>query len=412
LLLLEILQYPSSSRLAIPPKALKSSVRQTVCRSSLSGVTAPTDPPLPADPPRLLSLEELGWTAVLQGQIAADEAALRPARVASVYSARVEIWLPDTSGPRMVALRGRALRDAPEGGVAVGDWALVGPAAPGSDEVVVERILPRRTAFVRQAAGERSEPQAIAANIDRVLIVTSVDGDFSTRRLDRYLVAIAGSGAEAVIVIAKADLASELTEELEAASQLAPVILTSARSGLGLAELRALIPGGTTAALVGSSGVGKSALVNVLLGRSAQHEGAVREHDKRGRHTTTKRSLFAVPGGGLLVDTPGMRELKPWQGGDTGEDDLEGAFADISALAASCKYSDCRHAAEPGCAIRAAVTKGTLEAARVASWEKLERERGERKARQDVFAQVQEKRRARSAAVLLRRRVDTKRGGR
>lgn len=310
----------------------------------------------------------------------------------------------------MCGLRGRALRDAPEGGVAVGDWALVAPASEGSEDVVVERILPRRTAFVRQAAGERSEPQAIAANVDRVLVVTSIDGDFNPRRLERYLVAIASSGAEAIIVVAKADLAAGKTDVLEAASKLAPVILTSARSGLGLDELRAQIPTGTTAALVGSSGVGKSALVNALLGRSAQHEGAVREHDKRGRHTTTKRSLFAVPGGGLLVDTPGMRELKPWQAGQAGDEDLEGAFADIAELATSCKYTDCRHAAEPGCAIRAATLAGTVDAERVASWEKLERERGERKGRQDVFAQLQEKRRARSGSVALRKRLVSKRG--
>lgn len=375
--------------------------------AKLPVVTVSAPPP---DQARVLSLEELGWTPALQQHLADADASLRPARVASVYSAHVDVWLPDTSAPRMVTLRGRTLRDAPEGGVAVGDWALVGPAAPGSDDVVVERILPRRTAFIRQAAGERSEPQAIAANIDRVLIVTSVDGDFSTRRLDRYLVAIAGSGAEPVIVMAKADLSSELHEDLLAASKLAPVILTSARTGLGLDELRAQIPPGTTVALVGSSGVGKSALVNVLLGRTAQHEGAVREHDNRGRHTTTKRSLFALPGGGLLVDTPGMRELKPWQGGDTGEDDVEGAFADISELGVSCKYTDCRHANEPGCAIRAALAAGTLDPARFASWEKLERERGERKARQEVFAALQEKRRARSGAVTERKRLVAKRG--
>lgn len=369
-----------------------------------------TEPFGPPELPPVLSLDELGWRAAFQEYVAEGDATLRPARVASVYSARVEVWLADTSAPRMVALRGRALRDAPEGGVAVGDWALVGPAAPGSEEVVVERILPRRTAFVRQAAGERSEPQAIAANVDRVLIVTSVDGDFSSRRLERYLVAIARSGAEAVIVIAKADLASMPDEELVVAAKLAPVILTSARTGLGLVELRAQIPRGGTTALVGSSGVGKSALVNVLLGRSAQHEGAVREHDNRGRHTTTRRSLFAVPGGGMLVDTPGMRELKPWQGGEAGEDDLSGAFVDIAALVSSCKYTDCRHGHERGCAIRAAVDAGTLDASRVASWDKLERERVERKARQDVFAQLQERRRARSGAAANRKRQVAKRG--
>jgi len=367
----------------------------------------------PSDPPPALSLEELGWTGALASHVTEAEAALRPARVASVYSAHVDVWLGDTSSPRMVSLRGRAMRDAPEGGVAVGDWALVGPASEGagSEDVVVERILPRRTAFVRQAAGERSEPQAIAANVDRVLVVTSVEGDFNARRLERYLVAVATSGAEGIIVLAKADLIAEANEVVAEAAKLAPVLLTSARSGLGLDELRAQIPRGTTAAMVGSSGVGKSALVNALLGRSAQHEGAVREYDKRGRHTTTKRSLFAVPGGGLLVDTPGMRELKPWQAGESPDDDVESAFADVAALAASCKYTDCRHAEEPGCAIRGAVEAGTLDAARVASWQKLERELSERKGRQDVFAQLQEKRRAaRAGAIALRKRLSTKRG--
>jgi ribosome biogenesis GTPase len=271
-------------------------------------------------------------------------------------------------------LRGRALRDAPEGGVAVGDWALVAAAAEGSQEVVVERILPRLSAFVRQAAGERSEPQAIAANVDRVLVVSSVDGDFNARRLERYLVAIARSGAEATIVIAKADLAEDTAELLAHASKLAPTILTSARTGLGMDELRAQMPRGTTVALVGSSGVGKSALVNTLLGRSAQHEGAVRDHDKRGRHTTTRRAIFVVPRGGLLVDTPGMRELKPWLAGESGDDDVEGVFADLATLAASCKFADCRQG------------------------------------RQSVFAQVQEKRRARSQMVALRKRLVSKRG--
>jgi ribosome biogenesis GTPase / thiamine phosphate phosphatase len=370
-------------------------------------------PPAAPAEPGPLSLEELGWSAAFAAHVTEADAALRPARVASVYSAHADVWLGDTAVPRMAQLRGRALRDAPEGGVAVGDWALVAPASEGGgswEDVVIERILPRRTAFVRQAAGERSEPQAIAANIDRVLVVTSAEGDFNARRLERYLVAIAGSGAEGVIVLAKADLAHDMSEVLAEAAKLAPVVSTSARTGLGLDELRALVPRGTTAAMVGSSGVGKSALVNALLGRSAQHEGAVRAYDKRGRHTTTKRSLFALPGGGLLVDTPGMRELKPWQAGAEGEDDVEGAFTDIADLAASCKYTDCRHAVEPGCAIRAAVAAGTLDAERAASWEKLERERGERKARQGVFAQLQEKRRARSRNVALQRRVIAKRG--
>ena len=352
-----------------------------------------------------LSLEDLGWSPAFAAHLgsateAADNPELRPARVASVYSTRVEVWVPGAVAPRQASLRGRALRDAPQGGVAIGDWALVATASEGSEDVVVERILPRKTAFIRQAAGERSEPQAIAANVDLVFVVTTTPGDFNVRRLERYLVAVAGSGAEALIVLAKADLVSEeeMSAVLAQAAKLtpSPVLATSARSGLGLDALRAHIPRGTTAALVGSSGVGKSALVNALLGRDAQGEGRVRDHDQRGRHTTTKRSLFAVPGGGLLVDTPGMRELKPWQASEASEDDALAAFQDLAELATSCKYTNCRHVAEPGCALRAAVAAGTLDAARLVSWEKLEGERAARQTRQDAFAELQEKRRTRS----------------
>ena len=358
----------------------------------------------------MVSLEQLGWSeAYLTGLSHVDDT-WRPGRVASVYGTRVDVWLPE--GIQMAAVRRVALREAPiEGGIAVGDWVIVGPATDvTTGEVVVEKVLPRRTAFVRQAAGERAEPQAIAANIDRVLVVTSLEGDFNERRLDRYLVAIQGSGAEPVVVLAKADLVESTADALAIASGRARTILTSARTGAGLEELRAEVPPGTTIALVGSSGVGKSALVNALLGREAQVEGAVRDHDKRGRHTTTRRSLLAVPGGGLVVDTPGMRELKPWQAGDAGDDDVEGAFADLIALAASCRYRDCKHAGEPGCALREAIERGELDPARVASWAQLETERAARKARQDTFAQVQEERRARSGAVALRKHLSSKRG--
>lgn len=360
----------------------------------------------------LPSLSGLGWSEAFAEHITEEEktAGLRPARIASVYSSRVELWLPDASAPYLASLRGRTLRDSPEGGVAVGDWALVASANEAADDFVVERILPRRTAFVRQAAGERSEPQAIAANIDRVLVVSSVDGDFNTRRLERYLVAIAGSGAEATIVIAKADLAKDASALLAESSKLAPTILSSARTGLGISEILAQMPHGKTVALVGSSGVGKSALVNALLGQSVQHEGAVRAHDRRGRHTTTRRVIFVVPGGGLLVDTPGMRELKPWQRDDASYEDALSTFADIADIAATCKYTNCRHAAEPGCAIIAAVTSRTLTAERVASWTKLERERAARKDRQEAFARVQEKRRAQSGAVSQRKEFASKRG--
>jgi ribosome biogenesis GTPase len=256
----------------------------------------------------------------------------------------------------MASLRSRALRE----GVAVGDWVLIGSGD------AVEVVLPRRTVLLRKAAGERAEPQPIAANVDRVLVVTSCDADFNVRRLERYLVAISASGAEARIVLTKADVVDDPTPFVTPSSELAPTLLTSAKSGLGLDELRALVGArGTTSAFVGSSGVGKSALVNILLGSEVQREGAVRAYDGRGRHTTTKRTLFFVPGGGLVIDTPGMREFQPW------EAPPDDAFEDVLSFAASCRFRDCSHEREPGCAVRAAVASGELPEARYHSWKKL-----------------------------------------
>lgn len=350
-----------------------------------------------------VTLADLGWSSELD-QVMPKDPGLRPARVASVYAARVDLWTPE--GPRLASLRSRALRDAPiEGGIAVGDWVAVAAAAADTDEVVVEAVLPRRTVFLRQAAGDRSEPQAIASNIDRVFVVTAVDADFNVRRLERYLVAIAAGGAEAQILLTKADLFDDVAPILAEANALAPAFVTSARTELGLDELRARIPRGTTATLVGSSGVGKSALVNRLLGREVQLEGAVRAYDGRGRHTTTRRELFLVPGGGLLIDTPGMRELKPWLPEGMEVDDT---FADVVAVAEACRYRDCLHAGEPGCAVRAALEAGELDRERVASWQKLQREQTELAPRQATFATVEGKRRARAMSVALRKRVKEK----
>lgn len=338
------------------------------------------------------ALAVLGWTEELA---AALPAGARPARVSSVYAARVDVWT--TNGPMMVSLRSKALREN-EGGVAVGDWAVLHP-----EEDVVESILPRRTAFLRQAAGERSEPQVIAANVDRVFVVTSADADFNVRRVERYLVAIAAGGAEAQIVLTKADIATDLPAVMAEAAALAETFATSARSGLGLDTLLARIPPGTTAALVGSSGVGKSALVNRLLGRDAQLEGSVRAHDGRGRHTTTRRELFRIEGGGLLIDTPGMRELKPWLPG--GENAFEDAFEDVATIAATCRYRDCLHDGEPDCGIRQAVERGELSADRLAAWKSL---RAQQRVASPRQAENVAKRRQRTGAIALRKRVREK----
>jgi ribosome biogenesis GTPase len=352
------------------------------------------------------TLVNLGWSDELARQLQLfEDPRLSPGRVASVHSARVDVWT--ALGPRLASLRSRVLRDAPAvGGIAVGDWVLVAPADEDGKDVVVEHVLPRRTTFLRQAAGERTEPQAIAANVDRVFVVTAADADLNLRRLERYLVAISAGGAEAQIVLTKADLAVDVGPVLDSVSALAPALATSAKTGLGLGELLARIPPGLTAALVGSSGVGKSALLNRLLGRDAQREGAVRAYDGKGRHTTTRRELFALPGAGLLIDTPGMRELKPWLPEDHSE--IDETFDDLSALAAACRYRDCLHGSEPGCAVREGIERGDVTAPRVAAWQKLTREQTERAPRQNAAAA---KRRDRVATVALRKRLREKDGG-
>lgn len=309
---------------------------------------------------------------------------MRKGRVASVHSVRVDVWTD--AGAVQASLRSRFLRI--EGGIAVGDEVKL-----GETEDVVEEVLPRKTVFMRQAAGERTEPQAIAANIDRVFVVTSVE-DWNLRRLERYLVAIAAGGAEAEIVVSKADLATEV----EVTDAVFPKIFTSAKTGQGLDDLRARIPEGTTVAFVGSSGVGKSALVNTILGRDAQLEGAVRAYDGRGRHTTTRRELFQVPGGGLLIDTPGMRELKPWLPGG----EMDDTFDDIAELAANCRFTNCNHESEPGCAVNEARKTGALATARLESFRKLGAERSAQADKQEA------KVRGRIGSMALRKRLREK----
>lgn len=318
-----------------------------------------------------MTLDELGWTADLAAAMPDDPGAV-PARVSSVHGVLVDVWT--TEGQKTASMRGTLRGATVEGGLAVGDWVALAEGAS-----VIAAVLPRRTVFLRQAAGEREEAQVIAANVDRVFVVTSVEGDFNVRRLERYLLAIAGGGAEPIIVLTKADLLDDASAFVREAELLARVVLTSAHRDIGIEDLRALMPPGSTSVLVGSSGVGKSALVNRLLGKEGSREGHVRAHDKRGRHTTTRRELFALANGGLVVDTPGMRELKVWQAAD---EDAEDAFDDVFGIAAGCKYRDCRHANEPGCSVREAVASGALDGARLASFHKLEAERA-RKQKKD-----------------------------
>lgn len=256
---------------------------------------------------------------------------------------------------------------------AVGDWVLLEGDTPSRQRIVA--ILPRRTAIKRGAAGEHYHQQVIAANIDAVFVVVGLDGDFNPRRIERYLLLVGSGGAQPVVVLTKADVAEAGGADVGAALELlvdidAPVFTVNALQPDSVAVLAPWLGAGSSVVLVGSSGAGKSTLTNTLLGTERMKTGAVRENDSRGRHTTTHRALIALPGGACLIDTPGMRELKP-----TGEEDLaEGGFADIEALAKQCRFRDCAHQAEPGCAVRAAIERGELDEGRVANWFKLNEE--------------------------------------
>jgi ribosome biogenesis GTPase len=278
------------------------------------------------------------------------------------------------SGDLLAEPSGRLSREAASAAdlPAVGDWLAVRPR-PGEPRATVVAVLPRSSALLRKAAGRAVEPQVIAANLDVVLVATSVKDDWNPARLARYLAVAWESGARPVVLLTKADLADDLesvVSEADAAAVGAPVVVTSAVEGTGMESLLPHLRPGDTAALVGSSGVGKSTLLNRLLGRDAQSTGDVRDHDGRGRHTTTVRELFPLPNGALLVDTPGLRELAVWTDGAA----VDAAFEDVATLAASCRFRDCRHGVEPGCAVTAAAASGALDPDRLDDWRRLVRE--------------------------------------
>jgi ribosome biogenesis GTPase len=246
---------------------------------------------------------------------------------------------------------------------AVGDWVALKPLID-ERKGIIQAVLPRKSKFSRKAAGERTEEQIVSANVDTVFIVSGLDGgrNLNLRRLERYLTLAWNSGATPVIVLNKLDLCEDIESCLRTVEEIAPGINihpVSAKDRTGLDALRNYLTPGSTAAFLGSSGVGKSALTNALVGFDRQETGAVREDDHLGRHTTTRRELVLLPGGGIVIDTPGMREIQMWGG----EEDLEGAFQDIESLARDCRFKDCGHRAESGCAVKAAIEKGELDQA-------------------------------------------------
>ena len=314
-----------------------------------------------------MNLEELGWDAFFADAFEPHgKNNLLPARVSARHHGPCELFTE--LGP-MGGLPSGKLSD--EELPAVGDWVAVRPV-PGEKKAMIEAVLPRRTGFTRKEAGTRTVTQVVAANVDTVFVVTAFGFDLNPRRLERYLTAAWDSGASPVIVVNKSDLADDPEAELLEVEPVVigvPVHSVSAFTGAGLDALEPYLGSGRTIALLGSSGVGKSTLVNHFAGRellATAHTSA----GGRGRHTTSHRELVPLPAGGVLLDTPGMRELKLW----ADEEVLDTTFGEISELAARCRFSDCGHEGEPGCAVREALGNGTLAEERFTSYRKLQRE--------------------------------------
>jgi ribosome biogenesis GTPase len=323
-------------------------------------------------------LAALGWNAELADNL---EQGLEPGRVVAAHRGAFDV--ATAHGNVRARLPGRLVHHGVD--VAVGDWVGIAGA-------IVRAVLPRRSAIVRKAAGLTSESQTLAANVDVAFVVTSLGPDLEPRRVERYLVTIWESGATPEIVLTKADRMDDpwpLVAEVEAVAVGVPVHVVSAVSGQGCDALRARIPEGTTAVLLGSSGVGKSTLVNRFVGRELMAVKETRADDDEGRHTTTHRELIQLPDGGIVIDTPGLRELQLWDGGAGA---VDAAFADIEELTLQCRFTNCGHATEPGCAVQAALRSGTLSPDRHQSWLELQRELRAIAVRSDARLRREEKR--------------------
>jgi len=337
-------------------------------------------------------LKRYGWDAHFESGFASVwKNGLEPGRILEesrqrfrVYTANGELWA-EVSG------RFRFKTVARENFPAVGDWLAL-RLLPGEDRAVVEGVLPRKSQFIRKVAGKQTEAQVVGANMDWVFVMMSLNQDFSARRLERYLVLAWESGASPVVILSKSDLCDDKEAAVARIRREAggvPVHAISALTGEGLDELCAYLTTGKTIALLGSSGVGKSTLVNEFLGSPSLKTQPIRAHDDCGRHTTTTRQLLLLPGGAMVLDTPGMRELQLWEA----KDGMQMAFEEIEVWASRCRFRDCIHQHEPGCAVREAIAAGTLDEKRFQSYEKLKREMKHLALKQNGLAERLEKQR-------------------
>jgi ribosome biogenesis GTPase len=356
----------------------------------------------------MADLQALGWSPFFEEQWERwPVAELVPARVAADLRDAFEVWAEGGVGVSRIAGRMRhELADQELPGV--GDWVAL-DAAPGPDRTaIIQRVFDRRTVFVRGAAGRKARAQVIAANVDVVFVVCGLDEDFNLRRIERYIARVRSSGAQPVVVLSKSDLVEDAAArvgEVEASAPGASVHAISALRDEGLAAVRAHVAPGSTVALVGSSGAGKSTLVNVLLGEERMATGAVRPSDGRGRHVTSHGQLVRLPDGGLLLDTPGMRELQLLDEGG-----LATAFDDVAALEQQCRFADCSHAGEPGCAVQAAIEAGELDPDRLAHLVKLREEARAYERRRDAQLSRADERAWGKLTIEAHRQMRRKRG--
>ena len=352
-------------------------------------------------------LTALGWDDALAEEFEPHRrAGLIPGRVSIQHRGAYDVLTAEGELRCDVASRLYDEAASPADLPAVGDWVAVA-ARPEEAAGTVQAVLARRTKFSRKTAWQASEEQVLAANVDVALIVTSLNEDMNLRRLERYLTLAWESGATPVLVLTKADLADDVpavVAEVESVAFGAAVHAISSVTGEGLDELRAHLRPGVTAALLGSSGVGKSTLVNTLVGEELLETREIRE-DGKGRHTTTRRELIQLPGGALVIDTPGMREVQLW----IADDGLEEAFSDVTELFEHCRFSDCAHESEPGCAVKEAIANGTLAPERWESYLKLQRELAHLDRRLDKRAQAEERKRWRALSTFAREASRAKR---